>query len=148
MKLTLENESLGNHGRASPATGLRRWLYLLLGWFFVGVALLGAILPILPSTPFLLLASWFFVRSKPALRAWLMQLPVFGSMLHDWDQHQAIRSSSKRAAYVLVLCAITGSILMRKMSPPVIVLLCVLGAIGIVVVSRLREVPTLETKRS
>ncbi len=77
-----------------------------------------------------------------------MQLPVFGSVLHDWERHRAIRSSSKRAAYLLVLAAITGCILSREMSLPVIVLLCVLGAIGLLVISRLREIPVWETENS
>lgn len=148
MKQPTKCNSFVVHDTGVEAIGLRRWLYLALGWLFVGVAVLGAMLPILPSTPFLLLASWFFVRTNPALSDWLMQLPVFGSVLHDWERHRAIRSSSKRAAYVLVLTAITGCILLREMSPPVIVLLCVLGAIGLLVISRLREIPVWETENS
>lgn len=148
MKQPTKCNSFVVHDTGVEAIGLRRWLYLALGWFFVGVAALGTMLPILPSTPFLLLASWFFVRTNPALSDWLMQLPVFGSVLHDWERHRAIRSRSKRAAYALVLAAITGSVLVGRQSVPVTVLLCVLGTIGLWAISRLREIPVLETENS
>lgn len=156
MKTTLQYATLAtqqqsrpaeNAVQAIPATGLRRWLYLVLGGLFVGLAALGAILPILPTTPFLLLASWFFMRSNPSLRDRLLRLPAFGSLLHDWERHRAVRPQTKQTVYVLVACVITASVVGGELSWPLTVLLGTLGLIGIAVVWRLRVIPCLERER-
>lgn len=160
MKTTLQHAAFAAHYQsrsaedaaqasraAIPATGLRRWLYLVLGGLFVGLAALGAMLPILPTTPFLLLASWFFMRSNPALRDRLLRLPAFGSLLHDWERHRAVRPQTKQTVYVLVPCVITASVVGGELSWPLTVLLGSLGVIGVGVVWRLRVIPCLERER-
>lgn len=123
-------------------TGLRRWLYLSLGLFFVGLAALGTILPILPTTPFLLLASYIFSRSSPALRAWLFRLPVWGTLLRDWQTHRAVRPQAKLAAFVCIPLVIIGSVLLTNLSWPLMAMLSGLATIGMIVVWRLPVIRT------
>lgn len=67
--------------RPRPVTGLRRALYVALGLFFVVLGLVGVVTPGLPTTPFLLLAAFFFVRSSPRLHAWLLRSRLFGGLI-------------------------------------------------------------------
>lgn len=75
-----------------------RFVYLGLGWFFFGVGLLGAFLPVLPTTPFMILALWAFSNSSERLRAWLYNHRVFGAQLQRWQEYRVIPPGAKMAS--------------------------------------------------
>jgi uncharacterized protein len=70
--------------------GPLRALYLGLGLFFVGLGFVGAFLPVLPTTPFLILAAACFARSSERLETWIMSHSRFGPALHAWRVRGAI----------------------------------------------------------
>jgi len=74
---------------------VRRWLCLLLAGVFFALAAFGAFLPGLPSTPFLLITSYFLVRSSPALHARLRRSRRFGPLLDNWERHRALSRRTK-----------------------------------------------------
>jgi hypothetical protein len=80
------------------ATGPQRLALLGLGYACLGLAALGAVLPLLPSTVFLILAAWAFGRASPALRERLLADPRVGPALRDWQDHGAVSPRAKRAA--------------------------------------------------
>jgi uncharacterized membrane protein YbaN (DUF454 family) len=124
--------------------GVRSAVYISIGCTFLGIAAIGAVLPILPTTPFLLLASFFFVRSSPRLNDWLLRSPLFGPFLRDWRDHRGVRPRVKLIAATVVLVTITISIVWGELGWPLQVLLLVLAAIGLTVVLLLptiRETP-------
>lgn len=125
-----------------PSYGVRRWLYVALGLFFVGLAILGILLPLLPTTPFLLLASFFFIRSSPSLNAWLLRSRVFGPFLRDWHRHRAVRPHIKIGAVAVIVPVIGASALFGNLPPYLLVPLLVLGLIGLIVVLRLPVIRT------
>lgn len=88
------------------ATGARRLVYVSLGLVFVGVGFLGAVLPVLPHTPFFLLASYFFARSSPRLDGWLRRSPYIGHLIRDWHDHRGLRPRVKATAVCLVALVI------------------------------------------
>lgn len=75
-----------------------RFVYLGLGWFFFGIGILGAFLPVLPTTPFMILALWAFSKSSRRLRAWLYNHRIFGPPLQKWQQHRVIPTGAKMAS--------------------------------------------------
>src|SRR5688500_17956580 len=85
------------------ASGPRRVLYLLGGFACVGLAYLGAVLPGLPTTPWVLLASYCFGKSSPRLQRWLRGSPFFGRLIRDWERHRGVRRPAKVVAVVLVV---------------------------------------------
>lgn len=94
----------------TPATGVMRGVYITAGLVCVGLAYLGALLPGLPTTPWVLLASYCFARSSPRLQRWLLRSPIFGKLLRDWHEHRGIRRPVKVLACVLVVAACGFSI--------------------------------------
>lgn len=78
----------------------RRWLLRGLGVAATGLAVAGAALPLLPTTPFALLAAWAFARSSPALEARLNAHPSLGPALAAWRARRAIPVKAKAAAAV------------------------------------------------
>lgn len=93
---------------------IRRWVYVALGLFFVGVGVLGAILPVLPTTPWLILASACFARSSPRLHHWLRGLPYFGGLIHDWEEYRGVRPRTKATAVTIVVLVVGSTILFSK----------------------------------
>ncbi len=83
---------------ASLPSDPKRLGWLLLGFLFLGLGLVGAFLPLLPTTIFLILAAGCFARSSPRLEAWLMNHRQFGPPLRAWRENGAISRKGKTAA--------------------------------------------------
>lgn len=75
-----------------------RHVHLALGAGFVALGFIGAFLPVLPTTPFLILAVACFARSSPRLEAWLLDHPRFGPALRVWRERGAISPRAKLMA--------------------------------------------------
>lgn len=86
---------------------LRRSGWLLLGLLCVGVAVVGIFLPLVPTTPLLLLAAFCFARSSERLLRWLHEHPRLGPTLLHWAEHRAIARRAKVMA-VLAMAAAVG----------------------------------------
>lgn len=82
-----------------------RLLVLGIGWFFVVLGGIGIILPVLPTTPFLLISLWAFSASSPRLHQWLYTHPRFGPWLVAWSRHHVIPVKAK----ILAVTMMTGS---------------------------------------
>lgn len=88
-----------------PGSRPGRWVFLGIGWTSVGLGCLGLVLPLLPTTPFLLLAAWAFGRSSTRWQHWLRRHPRLGPLVRGWEDHRVIPPWAKGAASA----AIAGS---------------------------------------
>ena len=125
-------------GPAKSNRGRKRAFLRLLGWRVLGCAALalgglGVVLPLLPTTPLVILAAFAFAKSSPALHDWLLRNPTFGPIIADWRANGAIAPRHKAMAVSMMIAALVLSV---AMAVPVFVLvlqsLCMLGAAGFV----------------
>ncbi|MGF9756224.1 YbaN family protein [Microvirga sp. 0TCS3.31] len=115
---------------------MMRQLYLCLGYASLGLGVIGIFLPVLPTTPFVLLAVWFFARSNPALAERLYSHPRFGHLLTTWRDQRAIPRRAKvtalsmlAASYALILWLTESDILP-------FVLAIIMGSVALYIATR------------
>ena len=124
----------------------RRWLYKCLGCVFVALGAVGVVVPGIPTTPFLLLASYFLVRSSPRLHRKMLASKTFGPIIADWNKHRGLRRGVKRIAVVSCSLMIGISVLFGRLPWLARLLVLAAGAYGIWFVARLPVVP--DSRRS
>ena len=90
---------------------LLRWLLLVVGVIAVGLGAVGVLVPLLPTTPFLLLAAACFMRSSDRLYRWLIQSRWLGAYLRNYREHRAMTRGAKVSALTLLWGAIGYSAL-------------------------------------
>ncbi len=124
----------------------RRLTYLTLAGVFFVIGVLGALLPVLPATPFLLLASYFLSKSSPRLNRALLRSRLFGPILRDWQQLGGIRRSVRIKAVVAVVLAIAVTLFVSDLSTAAMLAVVILALVGIVVVLRLPSATEADVK--
>ena len=87
-----------------------RLLWAMAGVLFVAVGTIGVILPLLPTTPFLLLAAYCFAHSSPKLHNWLLNHRSFGPLIKNWDRYGSIDRRSKCIAMAVILMTLGISV--------------------------------------
>jgi uncharacterized membrane protein YbaN (DUF454 family) len=92
--------------------GRFRILWLLAGLLCLGAGVLGVFLPLLPTTPFLLLAAFCFARSSARLHDWLVTHPKLGPPITQWRDHGAISKQAKILAGVALAATFAISLML------------------------------------
>jgi len=80
----------GNRKEGVVKNRLLRYTLLTAGSFSVGLAILGIVLPLLPTTPFLLLAAACFYKSSPRFYNWLINNKLFGKYIRDYKDKKGV----------------------------------------------------------
>lgn len=105
----------------------------------IGLGVIGAFLPILPTTPFLILATVLSYNSSPRIRQWLLQHPVFGDTISNYLENRSITVTALRSALVTLWLCLAVSIWLVG-STWVAVLLVITGGLVSVYLLRLQRV--------
>jgi uncharacterized membrane protein YbaN (DUF454 family) len=87
---------------------IKRHFFSALGWVSFALGVIGAILPIMPTTPFLLLSSYFFSKGSPRFHAWLLNLKYVGPKIRSWEEHRVIDVKSKVLSTITLSAIILG----------------------------------------
>jgi uncharacterized protein len=120
--------------------GWRKIVYLLLAGLSLSLGLLGVLLPGLPTTPFVLLGSYFLVRSSAKLHERLITSRVFGGVLRDWHIHRGLQPHVRMRAVAVVALVVVVSLIVVRPPLPVALAILALAATGLTVIWRLPSV--------
>ena len=89
---------------------MQRIILIIIGWLAIVLGTLGIVLPLLPTTPFMLLAAWCFARSSPRFHHWLLWRSWFGRYIRYWQQHRALPKGAKSRAILFILATFALSL--------------------------------------
>ncbi len=92
---------------AEVRTAVSRWLWFALGWLFFGLGAARVVLPLLPTTPLMLLALWAFSKSSQRFRSWLFNHRVFGKGARNWHENRVIPARAKALAITTMVASLT-----------------------------------------
>lgn len=113
-----------------------RILWAGFGGMALVLGLAGVVLPLLPATPFFLLAAFGFARSSPRLHDWLVYHPRFGPAIRDWQAHGAISRGAKRLAVLAIAVTVAISLALGMPWPVLAVQGAVLFAVTTFILTR------------
>ena len=97
----------GDLDQDDPTPAVRtRWGYLLLAYVATGFGIAGVFLPLLPATPFLLIAVWAASRGSQRVHDWIYAQPTFARLLNDWHEQGAVPLAAKWIASLMMLASL------------------------------------------
>ncbi|MPM61679.1 Inner membrane protein YbaN [bioreactor metagenome] len=106
---------------------MKKILLTSLGIICVALGFIGAFLPVLPTTPFLLVASFCFIRSSPKLHKFLLTNPILGEYLTNYFENKALPLSSKIKSISVLWTGLIATIIFTNISKILIAILIIIG---------------------
>jgi uncharacterized membrane protein YbaN (DUF454 family) len=97
-----------------------KYVHLTAGFVALALGAIGAILPLLPTVPFLILAAFFFARSNPEFEAYLLNHPHFGEPIRTWRARGAISRKGKKAATIAFAISLGLAFVLMDMPWPLV----------------------------
>jgi len=113
-----------------------RLTWLVVGLVALALGAIGVALPLLPTTPFILLAAFAFAQSSEKLHRWLLAHNVFGPLIDNWQRHGAISRRAKVISVVTMAALPLISLALAAPAALIVAQLVVLGAAGLFVLTR------------
>ncbi len=113
-----------------------RMAWRVAGGLALLLGIIGIALPLLPTTPFLLLAAFCFSRGSQRLHDWLLAHPRFGPPIQDWRDHGAISRKGKALAVVAMAAAFLGALAFGASREVLVIQAVVLGLVALFLLTR------------
>ena len=120
---------------------LGKWLLMSLGILAMVVGLIGVVVPLLPTTPFLLLAAACFVRSSDTMYGWLISNRLFGGFIRNYREQRGVSARAKIVALALLWGVIGYTALTAVDAAWLQVLLVAIAVVVTIHLLRLRTLP-------
>lgn len=90
--------------------------YFILAWVFFALGAIGVVLPVLPTTPFMILALWAFAKSSKRFHNWLYRHRLFGPPLQKWEEHRVIPLSAKILSISMMTASFAYIVFFRQLN--------------------------------
>ena len=113
-----------------------RFIWLLTGLAALAIGAVGVVLPLLPTTPFLLVAAFAFARSSERMNDWLREHQVFGPLINNWHRDGSIDPKTKQTAIIVIVATPVITWLLDVPSWVVACQIVVLSAAAIFILTR------------
>lgn len=120
---------------------MKRYLLLILGFFLLGLGALGILLPVLPTTPFVLVAATCFAGSSPVVYKWLVSTRYFGDFIENYRNHTGVPMNVKAVA----LGFLWGILLLSAFLSANLYITLLLAVVGICVTIHILKLKTRRT---
>ncbi len=116
-------------------------ILIISGWLSVGLGFVGIFIPMLPTTPFMLLAAACFAKSSPKFHHWLMNNKIFSRYIRDYREKRGMKLSSKILSISMLNITISLSVIFAT---EILWLRIILIAIAMAVTIHLLRIKTLK----
>lgn len=113
-----------------------RILFVTMGIISLVLALAGVVLPLLPTTPFLLLSAFCFARSSEKLHDGLLHHPYLGTTIRDWRKNGSISKGNKTYAMIVIFLTILISVFLDVPPAVLLIQIMVLSVVSLFILTR------------
>jgi uncharacterized membrane protein YbaN (DUF454 family) len=113
-----------------------RVIWLVVGILALALGGLGVVLPLLPTTPFILVAAFAFANSSDTLHQWLLGHNIFGPLIANWQRYGAISRPTKVLSLLSMVAVLVISLVMAVPAFVIAVQALVVGAGSLFIISR------------
>ena len=117
-------------------THAKRLTLMLIGFTSLALGALGIFVPLLPTTPFLLLSAFAFANSSERMHQWLLDHNIFGPLIGNWRQYRAISRRAKIVSILSMFAIVLISVLMSVPTYVIVIQVLVLSTTATFVLSR------------
>ncbi len=144
----MENNPCNNKSKPSANGLIPNFILTSLGFLFVALGAIGLLLPVMPTTPFLLVAAACFANSSPRFHSWLLNMRVFGPLIRNWRETRSIPKKAKLLAIITIVLVGGSSIAFFVEATLLKILIAAILLLHIVFIANIKNTELLAKEES